>query len=49
MSKSCMNMSQKPDMMRMNAARRGWTRLRNVILAILRKPPLCTPPAETSG
>ena len=49
MSKSCMNISQKPDMMRMKAASRGWTRLRNVIAATRHTPQRCSPPAATSG
>ena len=49
MSKSCMNMSQKPDMTSMKTAKRGCARLRTVVAATRSTPPLCTPPAATSG
>ena len=39
MSNSCMSISQNPDMMRMNANSRGWSRLRSVTRATRRMPP----------
>ena len=48
-SKSCMNMSQKPDMMRMNTSSRGRNRFESVSHAVAPKLAVCAPPASTLG
>ena len=48
-SNSCMNMSQKPDMMRMNVSRRRLKRFENVRMVVCSTPPDFVPPASTLG